>query len=116
MEFQIKPQTDGPIAVATLNGRLDAANSGQLRREFERCLSITDRFVFDYQALDFIDSSGLGAVVACLRKALSTGGDIRLAGVTPKVKLVFQLTQAEKLFTFFSDADRALASFTDHQA
>jgi len=116
MEFQIQTRTDGPIAIAALSGRIDAANSRQLRREFERCLKTTNRFVFDCQALDFIDSSGLGAVVTCLRKALATAGDIRLAGVAPKVKLVFELTQAEKLFTFFNDADQALASFADQHA
>jgi anti-sigma B factor antagonist len=116
MQFQIQTSADGPIAIATLSGRLDAANSRQLRRQFEGCLRATDRFVFDCQALDFIDSTGLGAVVACLRKALATAGDIRLAGVAPKVKLVFELTQAKKLFTFFTNADQALASFADQQA
>lgn len=116
MQFQIQTSSDGPIAIATLSGRLDAANSQQLRRQFDLCLKTTSAFVFDCQSLGFIDSSGLGAVVACLRQALASAGDIRLAGVTAKVRMVFELTQAEKLFTFFTDADQALASFAGRRA
>jgi anti-sigma B factor antagonist len=115
MEIQIQTHPNGPIAVAALNGRIDAANSRQIRRQFDRCLEMTSRFVFDCHAVDFIDSSGLGAVVACLRKAMEKDGDIRLAHVSPRVKLVFELTQAEKLFAFFRDADQALASYADRQ-
>jgi len=113
MQFQIQSSSYGPIGIAALSGRLDAANSYQLRRQFDRCLRTTGKFVFDCQDLNFIDSSGLGALVTCLRKAFDAAGDIRLAGVAPKVRLVFELTQAEKLFTFFTNTDQALASFND---
>lgn len=112
MQYQIVNNADGPIGLFTLDGRIDALNSRQLREQFDRCIKRTNRFVFDCKALEFIDSSGLGTIVGCLREALSAGGDIRLAALTVKVKMVFELTQAKKLFTVFADADEALASFS----
>jgi anti-sigma B factor antagonist len=116
MEFQIQTSTGGRVAVTALKGRLDAANCRQLRQAFDTCLGTTNKFVIDCRLLDFIDSSGLGTLVACLRKALAASGDICLAGVGPRVRMVFELTQAVKLFSFFSTTEQALASLDGQPA
>ncbi len=99
------------ITVVALNGRLEAQNSKQLLDIFENSIKQTSRFVFDCKALNFLDSSGLGAMVACLRKALSAGGDLRLAGLGHKAKMILEITQAEKLFDVYANVDQALDSF-----
>jgi anti-sigma B factor antagonist len=49
--------------------------------------------------------------VACLRKALERNGDLKLAGLNPKVSMVFELTKANKLFSIFPDTGSAIQSF-----
>ncbi|NTW83587.1 MAG: STAS domain-containing protein [Chlorobiaceae bacterium] len=111
MKFRIDTTTGPHVGVVTLSGRIDAGNSNELQNSFLSWLLETTHFVFDCSGLDFIDSSGLGVIVSCLRKALERNGDLRLAGLGPKVAMVFELTKAKKLFSIFPDAVSAIQSF-----
>lgn len=111
MKFRIDTTTGPHIGVIALRGRIDAANSNELQNAFMSWLLETTLFVFDFSDVDFIDSSGLGVIVSCLRKALERNGDLRLSGLGPKVSMVFELTKAKKLFSIFSDTGSALQSF-----
>jgi anti-sigma B factor antagonist len=111
MNFIIDSSSGRSIGVNRLEGRLDAGNSKLLQTDFANRLQTTNTFVFDCTALEFIDSSGLGAMVSCLRKALDHRGDLRLAGLTPKVSLVFELTKAKQLFQIYPDIVEALQSY-----
>ncbi|NTV93047.1 MAG: STAS domain-containing protein [Chlorobiaceae bacterium] len=111
MKFRIDTTTGPHVGVVTLSGRIDAENSIELQNSFMSWLLETSLFVFDCSDLDFIDSSGLGAIVSCLRKALDHNGDLRLASLGPKVSMVFDLTKAKKLFSIFPDTADAMQSF-----
>lgn len=65
--------------------------------------------VLDLSNVDFIDSSGLGAIVAAM-KQLGTDRPLHLAGLTPIVSKVFALTRMERVFKIYADADEALQS------
>jgi len=111
MAIQTKIDKKNVVAVISLYGRLDALNSQHLQNEVKELLPQTSRIVFDCTGLDFMDSSGLGAVVTSLRKTEEAGGGIRLAGLSPKAKMVFEITRAETLFTSYTTVDDAVASF-----
>lgn len=104
-----KSQVD--IAVIKIDKRLDAMNSKKLQTDFDTMLKQSNRIIFDCESLDFIDSSGLGAIVSCLRKAEGTGGGLCLAGLGPKAKMVFEITRAESLIDMYNDVQTAKASF-----
>jgi anti-sigma B factor antagonist len=53
--------------------------------------------VVDLSATEFIDSSGLGALVACLKTARQAGGDLRLAAPTEQVSMVLGLTNLDRV-------------------
>ncbi|UZJ41322.1 STAS domain-containing protein [Prosthecochloris sp. SCSIO W1101] len=112
MSLHLDTSTGKTIGVARIEGRLDATNSGSLLQKFPEWLEQTNHFVFDCSALSFIDSSGLGAIVGCLRKALEKNGDLRLACLDPKVSMVFELTKAKQLFSIYADSHEAIDSFS----
>jgi len=117
MTFHIDTSTEKPIGIVELSGRLDAENCSKLTSSFTQWLQQAAFFIFDCTKLDFIDSSGLGSIVACLRKALDNNGDLKLAVLGPKVSMVFQLTKANKLFAIFPHIAEAIQSFnSDGQA
>ena len=95
-------------------GRLDAGNAENLKNEFSEHLRSISYFIFDIRELEFIDSSGLGAIISCLKKAVEKKGDIKLVGLSPKVKMVFEVTRAYKIFDIFDDADAARASIAEN--
>ncbi|MCF8383062.1 MAG: STAS domain-containing protein [Chlorobium sp.] len=111
MAFRLDTLNGITVGIAELNGRLVAENSTILQKTCSDWQQKTPFLVFDCSNLDFIDSSGLGTIVGCLRKALEKNGDIKLAGLNAKVAMVFELTKAKKLFSIFSNAGEAAASF-----
>lgn len=62
--------------------------------------------VLDLGQVRFVDSSGLGAIVAVM-KFLGPDRRLDLAGLTPDVDKVFRLTRMDSVFGIFSDADAA---------
>jgi anti-sigma B factor antagonist len=113
MTISEEPNPKTKIAVHPLNGRLDELSRKELQKYFDDMLKRTQWFVFDCSQLDFIDSSGLGTLLTCLRKAENAGGKIRLAGLSAKVKMVFDITGAGSLFAFDASAEDAIASLIE---
>ncbi|HHM01929.1 MAG TPA: anti-sigma factor antagonist [Caldithrix abyssi] len=60
---------------------------------------------------DFVDSSFLGALVAGLKKATMKGGDLKIVGLHPPVRAMFELTRLFRIFDIFETVDEALNSF-----
>jgi len=64
------------------------------------------RVILDLSDVDFVDSSGLGAIVAVM-KFLGPGRKLDLAGLKPDVEKVFQLTRIDTVFGIYGDVDAA---------
>lgn len=102
----------GGKAVAVIDGPMTAETSDAFREKFEAWLqgaSGTPTLVVDLSAVEVMDSSGLGALLGALRRTAEKGGDMRLAALQPKPKLVFEITRAYKAFDIFDSVDEALA-------
>lgn len=68
-----------------------------------------ERMIVDMSEVQFIDSSGLGAVVASL-KQVEKGGSLELAGLTIGVKKLFSLTKMDTVFKVHASVEDGLAS------
>ncbi len=77
----------------------------------EKLLQIIDEgntaIVLDLSEVDLIDSSGLGAIVSCLR-AMGPEGEIAICGATESVRQMFQLTRMDSVFDLYSSQDEAM--------
>ncbi len=109
MEVSAKTEEDMQV-VSVLDTRIDAA----VALAFKDAMRSTteggpDTVVLDLRKVDFIDSSGLGALVATL-KHLSPARKLILAGLSPAVEKVFKLTRMDTVFNVFSSLDEALTS------
>jgi anti-sigma B factor antagonist len=67
--------------------------------------------VFIFRDLKFVDSSGIGALLSCLRRAHAAGGDVKLAELQPGVKQLFELVRMNRLFEIFETLADARQSF-----
>ncbi|MBM3714529.1 MAG: STAS domain-containing protein [Actinobacteria bacterium] len=100
---------DGATVVAP-RGRLTMVSARSFRE------TVTDKIartggsvvVVDLSATEFIDSSGLGALVACLKTARQSGGDLRLAAPTEQVTMVLGLTNLDRVLRPRATVDEAL--------
>ncbi len=69
------------------------------------------RVVMDVTGITFLDSAGVGTIVACLTKLKKAGGDLRIAGATGKAEAVLKMTQVDQVIRFFPTFEAALADF-----
>jgi anti-sigma B factor antagonist len=90
---------------------LDASNVVQLRERVGEVESDHSQIVFDMSRVEFIDSSAIGALVGFLRKARADGGDVKLAGLSPDIETIFELTRLQKVFSIHASVDEAVQDF-----
>ena len=65
----------------------------------------------DMAAIDFIDSSGLGSLVGGLKGIAKEKGEIRIAGLSPEVRTIFESAQSHLIFDIYENIETARASF-----
>lgn len=99
------------VSILTLSGRLDAANANDLKDKFKNIKISKPQYVFDLENVNFIDSTGLGSIVSCLKNAVEQNGTIKIATLQPKPRMVFEITRAYKIFDMFDDVDSAIKSY-----
>jgi anti-sigma B factor antagonist len=98
--MQLVAQRMGDLLVVhTEEDRIDAAVAIQFKdRMRELVQADAQRVVLDLSRVTFLDSSGLGAVVA-VRKLLGPDRTLELSGLTAAVEKVFRLTRMDSVFT-----------------
>ena len=69
------------------------------------------KIVLNMAAVHYIDSSGLGELIAALTTVKHRGGQMKLMKLTPRVRDLVQLTKVYSLFEFFEDEESAVRSF-----
>jgi anti-sigma B factor antagonist len=99
---------DGRIAVVRLDGRLNMVAAPRLKGAIEDVVARgSTHVVVDLSAVSFMDSSGLGALIAALKKARQSQGDLRIAGVNEQVATVLQLTNLDRVLRPFESVEAA---------
>ena len=94
-----------------LSGEIDLAVVPDVVTEFEYAVvQLSPHVVVDLDRVEFIDSSGLGALVRARRKAQEHGGDVVLAGADDQVREVLALTNLGDLFTLYGSVSEAVAA------
>lgn len=68
--------------------------------------------VVDLGRVEFIDSSGLGALISALKVLRAAGGDLKLVNLTPAVQTVLDITRLTRVFDVHPAAEDALSSLT----
>ncbi|MCK4957274.1 MAG: STAS domain-containing protein [Candidatus Cloacimonetes bacterium] len=101
------------VGLVKIVGRIDGSNEERFKKTFSSFLEEYNRFVFDCGELEYIDSSGLGAILSCLKNATKQDGDVYIANIQAKPRMLFEITRAYKIFEIFDDVQSAIDSFED---
>ena len=81
-------ENDG-IEVIQIKGHLSAENAESLRSKFLELFATQRKFVFDLSELENLDSTGLGALVFCLKSCTEFNGTLILANLTQRARMIF---------------------------
>ena len=102
----------GDIAIMTLpGGYLDANNVKAIKAHLLALLKTHTKAVFDLTHVRFVDSSGLGAILSCLRQVNDAGGDLKLCGLSHPVRSLFELVRMHRIIDIYNTTDEALQAF-----
>lgn len=104
---------DGVMVALIPVEELDAGNAGEFKREITRIMSSDTRLVIDFSRLRFIDSSGLGVMLSCLRHLGAEGGELKLCGMSKEVRGTFELVRMHRIFDIFPTCQEAVRAFSD---
>lgn len=88
---------DGPEVVVRLAGDLDVFSAEELTATLEEAEARSRFLVLDLQAVSFIDSTALGALVGSTRRLRDRGGDLKLLVSSPHILRVLRVTNLDSL-------------------
>lgn len=100
------------VGLVTVTGPLLAVNADQFRASFQQFLGkggFTNAIV-DLAGVEQIDSAGLGGLIAALKRTTDAGGDLKIARLQKRPRLVFEITRSHKVFEIFDSLEEALGA------
>ena len=112
MALEARTTTQGNVTIVQLSGAiLFGEESSSLRSRVRDLLTRSNHIVLDLKDVSYIDSGGLGTLVALYASARKVGGEIKLSRLGPRPSEVLQITKLMTIFDVYDDLDGAVASF-----
>lgn len=103
---------DNDVLVVELReDNLDASNVREFKEAVQALIHGRTRVVLDMSGVKFVDSSGLGALISCLRLLNSQKGDFKLCSMSKTVRALFELMRMHRVFNIFDAREEAVRSF-----
>src|SRR5215510_9947167 len=100
------------IAIVRCRGRLVfGEEADELRRVVLGLLNETQRIVLNLVWIGYIDSGGLGTLVASFISARNRGAEIKFAAVSPRARRLLTITKVDRLFEIYDSDEEAIKSF-----
>jgi len=111
--MQIETQMEGNVQVIKLSGELMAGHdSEKLRNVVDESINAENvNVVVDMEEVNWMNSSGLGMLISALTSLRSSGGDMRLANISDRIRRPIQITKLDKVFQDFDSVEEAVKSF-----
>lgn len=110
MEFNTEKIEDVTV-VELKTDVLDANNAKEFKAGVSPILEKNQKVVFDMSQVGFLDSSGCGTILSCLRQLNSAGGDLKMYGLQKPVRSLFELIRMHRIIEIFNAKEEAVKSF-----
>jgi anti-sigma B factor antagonist len=103
----------GHVAVVDLAGKITIGEGDVVLREKVNELfdSGQQNVLLNLEKVSYMDSAGIGELVACYKRAKEKGGSVKLLNPSGKVYDLLQLTKLEEVFETYKDEKEALVSY-----
>jgi anti-sigma B factor antagonist len=112
MQVKMNTRTVDGVTVLECTGRIVFGDeSAALRETVKKLLENSKQIVLNLGGVTYIDSGGLGTLVALYTTARNSGRDIKLAKLTPRVGDLLQVTKLLTVFDVFETEDQAVKAF-----
>ncbi|MEO7836513.1 MAG: STAS domain-containing protein [Acidimicrobiales bacterium] len=111
MDLGLDVAEHGDITVLAVRGEVDVYTAPRLREKLVELVSQgKQNIAVDLEAVDFLDSTGLGVLVGGLKRLRSHDGDLSLVCTQHRILKVFEITGLTKVFTIHASVDEAVGA------
>ena len=101
----------GVLVLELRETALDLRNAREFRDAVLALTRDKGEVVLDMTGVAFVDSSGLGALISCLREVRGGKGDLKLCSMSRSVRGLFELLRMHRVFSILETRDEAVRSF-----
>jgi anti-sigma B factor antagonist len=111
--MKVNVRSEGDVSVVDLSGKITIGEGDVVLRETVETLlkEGRSRIVLNLARISYMDSAGIGELVACYKRSREKGGQLKLLNPSGKVYDLLQLTKLEEIFETFKDEGEAIQSF-----
>jgi len=111
MQLRLESRPVGDVLVIQCHGRIVSGNEVYTLHAYvgDAIVKYGD-VVLQMDQVEFIDSSGLGALVRLMQAARSKGGDLKLSGVPPKIRKTLEMTNLLPQFETYDSVEEAITA------
>lgn len=110
--FSVQTDSVEGFAIISLEGAVDAHTAPQFEAAVQSAIDAGQhRIVVDCEKLTYISSAGLGVFMGFIEEVREQGGDIKICGLSQKVKQPFEILGFETLYDFCPDVEGAKSRF-----
>jgi len=112
MQLKLSTRTIDGVTVVDCSGRIIFGDeAAALRETVKKLLGDTKQIVLNLGQVNYIDSGGLGTLVALYTTARNSGGNVKLANLTQRVGDLLQVTKLLTVFEVYESVDQAVQAF-----
>lgn len=110
--FAIQTSVEDGLSIVAIEGFVDAHTAPQFEKAIQQSVDAGRvRIVVNCEKLNYISSAGLGVFMAFIEEVRERGGDIKICGLTPKVKHTFEILGFQDIFEMLDDQQVAIQRF-----
>ncbi len=110
MKFKTE-STDGITVIKVPVDALDGSNVMDFKSDIAPLLQTADKVILDMTRVKFMDSSGVGAILSCLRTLHERGGRLKMFGLKPQLIQLFKLVRMDRIIDVHDTKKAAIESF-----
>jgi len=112
--FSATIRQSGAVSLVDLSGRLTSFEAGALREAIHRLLKEGRKnIVLNLNALQYLDSSGIGELARSYASVVKEGGQMKAIGLSSRVEEILKVTKLYQVFPEFPSEEAALESFPE---
>ena len=112
MQLKLNTRTENGVTIIDCNGRIVfGEESALLRDTVKKLIGDNSQIVLNLADISYIDSGGLGTLVALYTTAHNAGGSVKLANLTQRVGDLLQVTKLLTVFEVYDSEEKAVESF-----
>jgi len=112
MSLDIRESSREGVDILSLKGRLTVGEASSVREKINAVIAAgTVNVLLNLQSVEYIDSTGLGALVICFTSLKKAGGALKLVNPNKRNVELLLLTKLHTIFEVFNDEQDAVNSF-----